>query len=142
MPRFDPTFNPGGGALTDDELKLWDPARSPKQVQAELRKLDLSGDLTRPIVIVHGTADTIVSPGETEGYRALVTRRFGRKQADDLLAVYYIPGMGHGGSEYNNLIGAQIDALENWIEYRETGGRRGARPPASLGGYPRATGRR
>lgn len=30
MPRFDETFNPGGGPLTDDELKLWDPSKSSK----------------------------------------------------------------------------------------------------------------
>jgi len=138
MPRFDETFNPDGGALTDDELKQWDPSRSPAPVQTELRRLDLTGDLRRPIVIMHGAADPIVSPGESEGYRALVTKRLGRKTADTVLAVYYIPGMGHGGAEYNALIGAQIDVLEAWIEFRESRGRRGAPPPESLGGFARA----
>ena len=137
MPRFDETFNPGGGPLTDDELKRWDPSKSPKNVQKELRKLDLSGDLKRPVIIMHGTSDPIVSPGEAEGYLALVERRLGRERARDVLAVYYIPGMGHGGTEYNNLIGAQIDALEQWIDYRESGGKRGMAAPESLGGYPR-----
>ena len=100
MPRFDETFNPGGGRLTDDELKLWDPAKSPRYVQKELRKLDLSGDLKRPVIIMHGTADPIVSPGEAEGYRALVERRLGKQNAERVLAVYYIPGMGHGGTKY------------------------------------------
>ena len=137
MSRFDETFNPGRGPLTDDELKLWNPSKSPAIVQKELRKLDLSGDLKRPIIIMHGTADVIVSPGETAGYQALVERRLGRKTAEKVLAVYYIPGMGHGGTEYDNLIGAQIDALEKWIDYRESGGKRGAPAPESLGGYPR-----
>lgn len=137
MPRFDETFNPGGGALTDDELKLWDPSRSPKRIQSELRKLDLTGNLRRPVIIMHGTADPIVSPGETEGYRQLVERRLGHQKAEQLLAVYYIPRMGHGGTEYDNLIGAQIDALEQWIDYRRTNGKKGAAPPDSLGGYPR-----
>jgi pimeloyl-ACP methyl ester carboxylesterase len=137
MPRFDETFNPGGGPLTDDKLKLWDPSRSPRYVQKELRKLDLSGDLKRPVIIMHGTADPIVSPGETAGYRALVKRRLGKQNADKVLAVYYIPGMGHGGPEYDNLIGAQIDALERWIDYRQSGGKKGAPPPASLGVYSR-----
>ena len=136
MPRFDPTFNPGGGALTDDELKLWDPARSPKAVQNELRRLDLTGNLKRPIIMMHGTADAIVSPGESEGYRTLVERRLGKANAGKLLAVYYIPGMGHGGPEFNNLIGAQLDALEQWIDYRESNGQRGAAAPAMLGNYP------
>jgi pimeloyl-ACP methyl ester carboxylesterase len=137
MPRFDDTFNPGGGPLTDDELKLWDPSKSPRYVQKELRKLDLSGDLKRPVIIMHGTSDPIVSPGEAQGYLALVARRLGRENAENVLAVYYIPGMGHGGPEYNDLIGAQIDALEQWIDYRQSGGKRGAPAPASLGGYSR-----
>ncbi len=137
MPRFDPTFNPNGGALTDDELRLWDPARSPKAVQRDLRRLDLTGNLKRPVIVMHGTADAIVSPGESEGYRALVERRLGQAKADNVLAVYYIPGMGHGGPEYNNLIGAQLDALEQWIDYRESRGKKGAPAPESLGGYER-----
>jgi pimeloyl-ACP methyl ester carboxylesterase len=139
MPRFDETFNPGGGPLTDDKLKRWDPMKSPKRVQAELRKLDLTGNLKRPVIIMHGMADPIVSPGEAEGYRALVTKRLGAKNAGNVLAVYYIPGMGHGGTEYNNLIGAQIDALESWIDYRESRGTRGAPAPESLGGYRRVS---
>jgi hypothetical protein len=140
MPRFDPTFNPDAGPLTDDELKRWDPLRSPQVVRNELHRLDLSGNLTRPIIIMHGTADTIVSPGETAGYQALVERRLGRQGVGDVLAVYYIPGMGHGGPEYDALIGAQIDALERWIDHRESGAKSGAPPPNSLGGYPRASG--
>jgi hypothetical protein len=138
MPRFDPSFNPGGGALTDDELKQWDPTRSPAAVQKDLRALDLSGTLARPIIVMHGASDAIVSPGESAGYQALVERRLGRAKAAKVLAVYYIPGMGHGGPEYDALIGAQLDALEAWIEYRQSGGRRGADAPASIGGYPRA----
>ena len=142
MPRFDASFNPGGGSLTDDELKQWDPIRSPKPIQQELRRLDLSGKLKRPIVIMHGTGDPIVSPGETEGYQALVEKRVGRQNAGNVLAVYYIPGMGHGGEAYDNLLGAQIDALEQWIDYRESGGRRGAPAPDSIGGHPRTLGAR
>lgn len=137
MPRFDPSFNPGGGSLTDDELRLWEPMRSPKAVQTELRRLDLSGELKRPVITMHGTADAIVSPGESEGYRSLVERRLGKANAEKVLAVYYIPGMGHGGPEYNNLIGAQLDALEQWIDHRESKGKRGAPAPESLGGFPR-----
>lgn len=144
MPRFDPSFNrsfnPGAGPLTDDELKRWEPLRSPQNVQSVLRRLDLSGNLKRPIIIMHGTADTIVSPGETAGYQALVERRLGRRGAENALAVYYIPGMGHGGAEYDNLIGEQIDALEQWIDHRESGATRGAPPPDSLGRHPRAPG--
>lgn len=137
MPRFDPTFNPNGGALLDSELGLWEPEQSAPWVKRELRKLDLSGYIEKPVLIMHGTADPIVSPGETAGYKALVEARLGRTEAEKLLAVYYIPGMGHGGTQYNNLIGAQIDAMEAWITYRQSGGTLGAPPPALIGVYPR-----
>jgi pimeloyl-ACP methyl ester carboxylesterase len=137
MPRFDPTFNPDGGALLDSELGQWRPELSPQWVKRELRKLDLSGYLERPVLIMHGTADPIVSPGEAAGYKALVEARLGKTESEKLLALYYIPGMGHGGTQYNNLIGAQIDALEAWITYRQSGGTLGAPAPAFIGIYPR-----
>lgn len=137
MPRFDPSFNPNGGPLTDDELRLWDPTRSPPDVVRELRRLDLTGRLVRPLIVMHGMADPIVSPGESAGYHALVARRVGRKKVDDVLAVYYIPGMPHTGPEFDNALGAQLEALEAWIDHRESKGRRGASPPATLAGYPR-----
>jgi hypothetical protein len=141
MPRFDETFKPRGvpktAPLTDDELKQWDPSASPAYVERDLRRLDLSGDLSRPVIIMHGNADAIVSPGETEGYKSLVEKRLGRKRARDVLAVYYIPGMGHGGPEYDELIPAQIVALEAWIDNVQSGGKVGAPAPDQIGIYPR-----
>lgn len=139
LPRFDETFHPNGGALTDDELGYWDPARSPQFVKRELRKLDVSGNLQRPLIIMHGTADPIVSPGESAGYQALVERVLGSEAALNVLAVYYIPGMGHGGAPFDQVIDAQIDALEAWIDYRQSKGRAGAPAPATIGAYPRET---
>jgi pimeloyl-ACP methyl ester carboxylesterase len=139
MREFDPTFNPNGGPLLDSELGLWDPNKSPAWVQRELRKLDLNGNLRRPVIIMHGTFDTTVSPGETAGYKRLVEKVLGKRGAESVLAVYYIPGMGHGGTEFNNLVPAQIDALEAWIDYQQSRGRKGAPAPAVLGIYPRET---
>ena len=84
-----------------------------------------------------GAADAIVSPGESAGYQALVEHRLGREKAPKVLAVYYIPGMGHSGKEYDELIGMQLDAVEAWIDYSQSHGQRGAAAPASIGGYPR-----
>ena len=137
MPRFDETFNPGGGPLTDDELKLWDPSKSPKLFRTELRKLDLSGNLKRPIIIMHGTSDPIVSPGESRGLPAAGRRRLGAGNAAQVLAVYFIPGMGHGGAEYEHLIGAQIDALEAMDRLSSEPRQAGAPAPQSLGGFAR-----
>ena len=140
LPRFDETFHPNGGPPADDDLPYWDPARSPRSVQRELRKLDVSGNLQRPLIIMHGTADAIVSPGETAGYQALVEKTLGSEAAREVLAVYYIPGMGHGGAPYDEVIEAQIDALEAWIDYRQSHGRTGAPAPAMIGAYPREPG--
>jgi hypothetical protein len=59
-------------------------------VQRELRKLDLAGDLQRPVIIMHGTFDSTVSPLETAGYKRLVEKTLGREGAERFLAVYYI----------------------------------------------------
>ncbi|HEX2542436.1 MAG TPA: tannase/feruloyl esterase family alpha/beta hydrolase [Caldimonas sp.] len=136
MTTLDPTFNPFGGDLLDEELGLWNANRSPGFVKRELRLLDLTGNLKRPVIIMHGTYDVTVSPRETEGYKELVERRLGRN-AEKFLAVYYIPGMGHGGAEFNNLVDEQIDALEAWIDYHRSNGRIGSPAPAMIGQYPR-----
>lgn len=142
LAKFDPFYDPNGdGLLSDDELKAWDPNQSPPQVQNDFRRFDNTGNLQRPIFIGHGTHDVIVSPGETEVYKRLVEARLGAARARELLAVYYIPGMGHGGAEFNALIGPFLDALEAWVDYRESGGSSGSLPPdvivGGLGSYPR-----
>ena len=142
LAKFDPTYDPNGdGVLSPEELKAWDPHQSPPQVQNDLRRLDLTGNLHRPLILAHGTDDTIVSPGETKVYKQLAEMRFGVEGARDVLAVYFIPGMGHGGAEFNALIGPALDALEAWVDYRESGGSSGSPPPdpivGGLGSYPR-----
>ena len=136
IPKWDPTFNPFGGALLDTELGLWNPAKSPGYIKQELRLLDLTGRLKRPVIIMHGTFDPIVATRETEGYKRLVEKVLGDR-AQDFLAVYYIPGMGHGGALFDAQVPAQIDALEAWIDYQRSDGRIGAPAPAAIGPYPR-----
>ena len=136
IPEWDPTFNPYGGDLTDEELGLWNPNRSPRYIRRELRLLDLTGRLKRPVIVMHGTYDATVSPRETEGYKRLVERTLG-KRAKQFLAVYYIPGMGHGGEPFTDLVDEQIEALEAWIDHHQSHGRMGAPAPDSIGGFPR-----
>jgi hypothetical protein len=76
------------------------------------------------------------------GSIAMVLRHYDviAARLDDIIAARtadHIPGMGHGGPEFDRLIGAQLDALESWIEFRASRGRRGAPPPALLGGVRR-----
>ena len=140
--KFDRFYDPNGdGVLSLDEIKAWDPNLSPPPVANDLRRFDNTGDLQHPIIIGHGSHDPIVSPGETLVYKRLVEARFGVAGARKLLAVYFIPGMGHGGAEYDAVLPAMFNALEAWVDYRESGGRTGSPPPnvlvGGLGSYPR-----
>jgi predicted esterase len=140
--KFDRLYDPNGDqTLSLEEIKAWDPHLSPKPVANDLRRFDNTGNLVRPVIIAHGSHDPIVAPGETAAYKALVEQRLGVVGARAVLAVYYIPGMGHGGAEYDALIGAQLQALEAWVDYRLSGGATGSLPPnpivGGLGSYPR-----
>lgn len=137
--KFDRFYDPNGdGELSLDEIKAWDPNLSPPPVANDLRRFDNTGCLERPIIIGHGAHDPIVSPGETHVYKRLVEKCLGVAAARDALAVYWIPGMGHGGAEYDATLSAQLDALEAWVTYRESGGHAGSPPPSILMGlYPR-----
>lgn len=142
LAKVDPTYDPNGdGVISADEIKAWDPNQSPPQVQNDMRRFDNTGNLQRPILIGHGAHDVIVSPGETAAYKRLVQARLGAAGARALLAVYYIPGMGHGGAPYDAAIGSMLDALEAWVDYRQSGGSAGSLPPnvlvGGLGSYPR-----
>ncbi|MEO7193147.1 MAG: tannase/feruloyl esterase family alpha/beta hydrolase, partial [Vicinamibacterales bacterium] len=135
LAKMDRFYDPDGdGELTDDESKLWDPNLSKPAVANDLRRLDNNGRLTRPVLIMHGAADPIVSPGETMAYRALVEAALGVAASRNYLAIYFIPGMGHGGSQYNNVVSAQLDILEAWVDYLQSKGKVGSLPPSSLGG--------
>ena len=93
VPRWDETYHPSGGRPTDAEIKLWNPLNSPAYIQIDLRREDCNGHLPRPLIIMHGAADPIVGPGEAEGYKNLVAKTIGQREAENLLAVYYIAGM-------------------------------------------------
>ena len=90
VPRWDETYHPSGGRPTDEEIKRWNPLDSPAYIQIDLRREDCNGHLARPLIIMHGAADPIVSPGEAEGYKDLVAKTIGPTAAENLLAVYYI----------------------------------------------------
>jgi hypothetical protein len=140
--KFDRFYDPdGNGTLSVEEIKAWDPDFSPPPVANDLRRFDNTGNLKRPVVIVHGSHDPIVSPGETAAYKRLVEQRFGVLGARNWLAVYYIPGMSHGGAEYDASLSAQLDVLEAWVTWHQTHGSSGSLPPSTLvgdlGSYPR-----
>lgn len=132
--EWDPTYDPDGdGELSLAELKAWEPYDAPAEAQAEMRLLDLTGDLRRPIIVGQGTTDSIVSPKEATGYEALVERTRGR---DAPLRTYFIPEMGHGGAAVYPFVEQALAQVEDWITYRQTGGAEGSLPGRIIGLEP------
>ena len=113
IPDVDREYDPDGdGVLTDDELIAWDPTLRPRKVEVRARKLDLTGKIRRPVLVVHGTADAFVGPKESLAYKDLVN--FVTGQAEEFVRVYLVPGLGHGTSVA--FLGPGMDALEQWVE--------------------------
>lgn len=136
--KMDPRYDPDGdGELSLEEIKAWDPHTRPDYLYRDIRRKDLTGDLKRPVIVAHGTHDIVVSAGESEVYKELVEQQLGAAAARDVLALYWIPGMGHGGPEFDAMISPALDALDAWVDHRTSGGRRGSPPPDVLGGFAR-----
>jgi hypothetical protein len=131
--EWDPTYDPNGdGTVSLDELEVWEPYRAPAEAQAEMRLLDLTGDLDRPIIVGHGTADTIVTPKEASAYEQLVAQA----GDDTLLRTYLIPEMGHGGAAVHPFVEQALVAVEDWITHRATHGAEGTEPGHIIGLQP------
>jgi pimeloyl-ACP methyl ester carboxylesterase len=113
IPEVDREYDPNGdGVLSNDELMAWDPAIRPMNVEIGARKLDLTGKVRRPVLVVHGIADAFVGPKESLAYRTLVAQMTGT--ADDFVRVYLVPKLGHATSV--PFLGPGMDALELWID--------------------------
>ncbi len=52
--------------------------------------------------------------------------------ARDWLAIYYIPRMAHGSAQYDASLSAQLDVLEPWVTWHQSGGAQGSLPPNNL----------
>lgn len=68
------------------------------------------------ILLVHGTADMIVSPRVTEQYYESLLRRMGRSRLDRMMRFYEVPGFAHGVSTTFNAQFDYLTALERWRE--------------------------
>ena len=131
--KFDRFYDPdGNGTLSDAEIKAWDPNFSPPPVANDLRRFDNTGNLKRPVIIAHGSHDPIVSPGETAAYKRLVEQRYGVAGARELARDLLHPALAHGGAEYDASLSAQLDVLEAWVTWHQSGGSQGSLPPDNL----------
>ena len=66
------------------------------------------------IILVHGTADELVSHYGTIDYYNRLKKRFGTDTLNTFMKFYIVPGYGHGGGAFT--MGADLlDALDRWV---------------------------
>lgn len=90
---------------------------------SEMSKLDIDDqDLTKfaarggKLIILHGTADMIVSPRISETYVVALRKRMGSAKVDAFLRFYEVPGFGHAISTNFGAGWDYLAALDNWVE--------------------------
>lgn len=111
----DPSFNP----LSIDPSA---PGRFAARMSAlsafDASDEDLSAFANRggKVILLHGTADLIVTPRMTEAYYARLQETMGRRSVDRFLRYYEVPGFGHAISTNFNLAWDYLSALERWAE--------------------------
>ena len=112
----------GDGVISLEEIKNWDPQESPIHIQNQLRKLDLSGNLNRPVIIGQGKVDVLVAPKDEIAYKQLVEETIGINKAESLLRLYVIPNFRHTLSGvFNPFVDEALDALDQWVDFIESG---------------------
>lgn len=96
-------------------------------------RLDALRDGGGKMIVVHGASDGVFSPDDTAEWYEDVQAAY-RKQADDFVRYFEVPGMGHvrGGPATDQFDG--LTALVDWVEYgqapdRITASARGAGNP-------------
>jgi hypothetical protein len=89
---------------------------------SDLTAIETIGTLDRfaarggKLLMMHGTADLLVSPRLTEAYYADLNRTLGAKRVASFIRFYEVPGFAHGISDVYNASWDYLTALENWTE--------------------------
>jgi len=66
------------------------------------------------LIMLHNTADLAVSPVSTIDYYEAVARALGRKDAQQFLRLYIVPGGDHGGGNAPSKVDL-LDLLDRWV---------------------------
>jgi hypothetical protein len=88
----------------------------------QLARLESIGDLGPfaarggKLLVMHGTADMLISSRMTEAYYAHLNRTMGTGRVASFLRFYEAPGFAHGISDVFNVSWDYLTALENWRE--------------------------
>lgn len=113
--RYVVTRNPQFNSLTFN----------PNNWKDRLRKVSQNIDATDPdissfvrkggkMIVVHGTADEIVTPYSTIDYYNQLKKRFGKDQLDRFISFYIVPGYGHGKGAFT-MSADLLDSLDSWV---------------------------
>ena len=103
------------------------------------------------IIMIHGTADDLITPYNSIEYYKRQVAQFGQEKVDGFLKFYVIPGFGHGFGAFNAKFDGLV-ALQNWVEKGQapagltavdgSAGAHRARPLCEWPGWPKFTGAR
>lgn len=85
-------------------------------VDASDQNLDAFARRGGKIILVHGTADMIVTPRVTEMYYEGLLRRMGQRRLDGVMRFYEVAGFAHAISTNFNAAFDYLTALEKWRE--------------------------
>ncbi|QND43972.1 tannase/feruloyl esterase family alpha/beta hydrolase (plasmid) [Rhizobium leguminosarum bv. viciae] len=114
--KFIVTRNPQFDAMTFDPQE-WKDRLSVLGSIMDVTDVSLDGFLSKggKIILIHGTADDLITPHNSIAYYQRQLSRYGQDRLDSFLRFYMIPGYGHGFGKFNAKY-ASLDALENWVE--------------------------
>lgn len=98
---------------------------NPNDWKQRLREVSKMIDATDPdissfmkkggkMIVVHGTADEIVTPYATIDYYNQLKKRYGKNQLDRFLSFYIVPGYSHGKGAFT-MSADLLDALDHWV---------------------------
>jgi predicted amidohydrolase YtcJ len=100
----------------------FDPGAHRARIEAVARLLDVTDvDLTPfrarggKLILVHGTEDDFITPGNSEAYFRRHLARQGRSAMDSFVRFYLVPGLSHGFGSFNAKYDG-LGALEQWVE--------------------------
>lgn len=66
------------------------------------------------LILVHGTADELVTPYSSVQYYKQLEERFGRQALDQFARFYLVPGYGHGGGAFQ-MSADLLGTLDEWV---------------------------
>ena len=98
---------------------------NPNEWKKRLREVSKMMDATNPnissfikkggkIILVHGTADELVTHYGTIDYYNQLNKIFGKNTLDTFMKFYIVPGYGHGRGAFT-MAADLLDAMDNWV---------------------------